>query len=177
MNRCVHEPTRRHATVTTTIGDLLVVAEDDALVGLYFPGHRYPPAPGSIGERVDPVADPTTAHVAAELEAYLEGRRTTFDIDARTSGDEFSERVWGLLRRIPYGETTTYGALATELGNARLAQRVGQCVGRNPISIVIPCHRVVGADGALTGYAGGLDRKRSLLELEEPARVRAERLF
>ena len=82
-----------------------------------------------------------------------------------------------MLREISYGETTTYGALAKRLSNRRLAQRVGQCVGRNPLSIVVPCHRVLGADGALTGYAGGLERKRALLELEEPAERSAERLF
>ena len=87
-----------------------------------------------------------------------------------------SERVWTRLCEIPYGQTTTYGAIATELGNRNLAQRVGQAVGHNPISIVIPCHRVVGADGGLTGYAGGLDRKRRL-DLESPAPDEAGRLF
>ena len=99
------------------------------------------------------------------------------DTSIATAGDEFSERVWALLKEIPYGETTTYGALAAALGNPRLAQRVGQCVGHNPISVIIPCHRVVGADGSLTGYAGGLDRKRRLLDLEEPPEVAAARLF
>ncbi len=88
----------------------------------------------------------------------------------RTRGDEFCERVWALLRDIPpYGETTSYGALAERLGDRRLARRVGQAVGRNPVSILIPpCHRVLGADGSLTGYAGGLERKQFLLDLEEP---------
>lgn len=95
----------------------------------------------------------------------------------RTGGDEFFEQVWALLCEIPYGQTTTYGALAERLGDRRLAQRVGQAVGRNPISILIPCHRVLGADGSLTGYAGGLDRKRFLLELEEPVEASASRLF
>lgn len=81
------------------------------------------------------------------------------------------------LREIPYGTTTTYGTIAVQLGNRALAQRVGRAVGHNPLSIVVPCHRVVGADGSLTGFAGGLDRKRALLALEEPAEVRAARLF
>ncbi|WP_301200637.1 methylated-DNA--[protein]-cysteine S-methyltransferase, partial [Corynebacterium stationis] len=85
--------------------------------------------------------------------------------------------VWALLQEIPYGETMTYGEIAQQLGNKHLAQRVGQVVGRNPVSIIIPCHRVIGSDGSLTGYAGGLDRKRFLLELEEPAEVTETRLF
>ena len=89
-----------------------------------------------------------------------------------TRGDDFSERVWKLLREIPYGQTTTYGALAERLGDKSLAQRVGDAVGHNPLCVFIPCHRVVGANGALTGYAGGLKRKQFLLELEEPVGAR-----
>lgn len=102
---------------------------------------------------------------------FLAGERKTFDLSVRTQGDEFSERVWAMLCEIPYGETPTYGVLAERLGNRRLAQCVGQAVGRNPVSIVAPCHRVVGAGRSLTGYGGGLDRKRFLLELEEPAGI------
>lgn len=167
----------RHAFVDTTIGELLLVAGDDALTGLYFPGHRYPPAESEIGERVVESADPVIATAAGQVREYLAGTRQRFDLPVVTRGDAFSERVWTLLREIPYGRTTTYGTLADELGNRRLAQRVGQAVGHNPVSIVIPCHRVVGADGSLTGFAGGLDRKRALLELEEPEEARAERLF
>ncbi|KAB1660263.1 methylated-DNA--[protein]-cysteine S-methyltransferase [Pseudoclavibacter chungangensis] len=177
MNRIVHESTRRHATVATTIGELLAVADGDVLTGLYFPAHRYPPAPDSIGGRVEASDDDVFSRLAKQLEAYFDGRRRAFDIAVHTSGDELSERVWALLREIPFGETTTYGALAARLGNPHLAQRVGQCVGHNPISIVIPCHRVLGADGSLTGFAGGLERKRFLLDLEEPEHVRAGRLF
>lgn len=167
----------RNAIAPTAVGDLLVVADGDAVTGIYFPGHRYPPAAGSIGARVALADDPLLTRLAAELDEYLSGERRDFDVAVRTSGDEFSERVWALLREIPYGETTTYGDLAGRLGNRRLAQRVGQCVGHNPVSIVVPCHRVLGASGALTGYAGGLERKRALLELEEPEARRAERLL
>jgi methylated-DNA-[protein]-cysteine S-methyltransferase len=92
-------------------------------------------------------------------------------------GDEFQRRVWSILEDIPYGATSTYGEIAEQLGDRALAQRVGKAVGQNPLSVVIPCHRVVGKNGSLTGYAGGLKRKQFLLELEEPAEVRTERLF
>jgi methylated-DNA-[protein]-cysteine S-methyltransferase len=101
-----------------------------------------------------------------QLAEYLDGVRVEFDLPTATSGSDFQERVWALLREIPYGETTTYGAIAERLGDRALAREVGGAVGRNPLSIVVGCHRVIGADGSLTGYAGGLDRKRSLLELE-----------
>ena len=169
--------TVRHARVQTTLGELTVVADGDALSGLYFPGHWYLPQESTLGVLVDGDSDEIFAQVQAELTQYLAGERRAFDAAVSTRGDEFSEAVWAMLREIPYGETTTYGALAQRLGNRHLAQRVGQAVGHNPVSILIPCHRVVGADGSLTGYAGGLDRKRLLLELEEPAEVAASRLF
>jgi methylated-DNA-[protein]-cysteine S-methyltransferase len=100
-----------------------------------------------------------------------------FDLPLAVDGDEFQRRVWAMLDEIPFGETTTYGELAERLGDKALAQRVGQAVGHNPLSIVVPCHRVVGKDGKLTGYAGGLKRKQFLLDLEEPAAVKSERLF
>lgn len=168
---------RRHAYVETTLGELLTVADGDALAGLYFPEHWYPPKASELGLLVTEVDDPVIGLAAAELREYLAGGRRSFTVAAQTSGSEFSQQVWGLLREISYGETTTYGALAQQLGNPYLAQRVGQVVGRNPVSIVIPCHRVVGSDGSLTGFAGGLDRKRALLDLEEPEERRAERLF
>lgn len=195
--------TRRHTTLHTSIGDLLAVAETlpgsittdatphdadpgadpdaradaDALIGLYFPGHWHPPAEGTIGTPVPADDDELFARTQSQLTAYLQGDLTTFDLPLRTHGDPLSERIWARLAEIPYGATTTYGALAVELGNRHLAQRVGQAVGHNPISIIIPCHRVVGADGSLTGYAGGLDRKRALLALESPKADEAGRLF
>ena len=146
----------RHTQVETALGLLTLVAEDDRLVGLYFSGHWHLPKESSFGTRVDADVDEVFLRVKAELDAYLAGERESFDVPLRTHGDEFSERVWAMLEKIPYGTTTTYGSLAEQLGNRRLAQRVGQAVGWNPISIFIPCHRVVGADGSLTGYAGGL---------------------
>lgn len=168
---------RRHAYVATSLGELLFVAEDEALAGLYFPQHWYPPAADEVGVPVDTSDDAVIGSAAVQVCEYLDGSRESFDVPVVTHGDEFSEQVWTLLREIPYGQTTTYGALAERLGNRQLAQRVGQSVGHNPVSIVIPCHRVVGADGSLTGFAGGLERKRALLDLEEPEQARAARLF
>lgn len=169
--------TTRHAFIATSIGDLLLVAEDEALTGLYFEHHRYPPAPDTIGERIDIADDPVMRSAAGEVREYLAGERREFTVPLALHGDAFSEQVWRRLLTIPYGETSNYGSLAKEIGNLALAQRVGQAVGHNPISIIVPCHRVLGSDGSLTGYAGGLDRKRWLLRLEEPPAAAAGRLF
>lgn len=170
-------PTRRHTTLTTAMGDLLAVAEGEALAGLYFPVHWHPPAADTIGVEVSLTGDTVFEPLLRELADYFRGERTTFTVPTVTHGDAFSERVWDLLMTIGYGTTTTYGAIARELGSPGLAQRVGQAVGHNPVSILIPCHRVIGADGSLTGYAGGLDRKARLLALEEPPEKAASRLF
>jgi methylated-DNA-[protein]-cysteine S-methyltransferase len=165
--------TTRHTRIETTLGELTLVADGDQLTGLYFPHHWYrPSALGSLSGK-----DVFLAGVAEQLDDYLAGQRTSFDIPVALAGDDFQRRVWDMLTEIPYGSTTTYGALATRLGDPTLAQRVGQAVGRNPVSIVVPCHRVVGKDGKLTGYAGGLRRKQHLLDLEEPALAKAGRLF
>ena len=167
----------RHATLPTALGDLLVVADGDGLTGIFFPGHWHPPAAGSIGVEVDPRGDPLFTALDAQLGEYLDGRRTEFDLPLSPAGDEFQHAVWTMLREIPYGETSSYGELALRLGDRNLARRVGNAVGRNPLSILVPCHRVVGADGSLTGYAGGLERKRFLLELEGAPVVAQARLF
>jgi methylated-DNA-[protein]-cysteine S-methyltransferase len=167
----------RHAIVTTTLGDLTVVAEGDAVAGIYFPHHWHPPVAGSIGELVDAADDPFLSTVTRQLDEFLAGERDTFDLPTVTCGNVFEESVWALLNQIPYGQTVTYGELAAQLGDPTLARKVGQAVGHNPISVVVPCHRVVGKSGKLTGYAGGLERKQILLDLEEPADVMAGRLF
>ena len=160
----------RHAPVATRLGELVITADfvegSDAITGVYFPGHWRHPERASVGAAVDVTTDPTMAAMASELTAYLAGELTTFTTPLRPHGSANERRVWARLVEIPYGETTTYGAIATELGNPHLAQEVGRIVGENPISIAIPCHRVVGATGSLTGYAGGLERKTYLLELE-----------
>lgn len=162
-----------HARIPSPVGDLTVVADDGALCGLYFEDHRRGPEPEALGEYREPGFEETRR----QLDEYFAGDRTAFDLPLAPRGDEFQQRVWRLLREIPFGETRSYGDLARELGKMSLAQAVGVANGRNPISVIVPCHRVVGADGALVGYAGGLDRKRFLLDLEEPALRRSARLF
>jgi methylated-DNA-[protein]-cysteine S-methyltransferase len=165
----------RHALLDSPLGELTLVADDDALVGVYFPHHWYRPSADTFGPRVDD--DPRLADAGTQLTEYLAGDRAYFDVPTEARGDELQRRIWSRLSLIPYGQTVTYGELADELNDGTTAQQVGAAVGRNPLSIVVPCHRVIGKDGRLTGYAGGLDRKKRLLDLEEPADVRAARLF
>ncbi|PRZ42798.1 methylated-DNA-[protein]-cysteine S-methyltransferase [Antricoccus suffuscus] len=167
----------RHATITTAIGDLTLVAADDALIGIYFPHHWVGAARASRGAEVAADNDPVLSVAAAQLREYLAGERSDFTIKTAAEGDEFQQRVWAILHEIPSGETTTYGAIAAQLGDKSLARMVGKAVGSNPLSIVVPCHRVVGADGKLTGYAGGLERKQHLLNLEGALPAQAEALF
>ena len=164
---------RTHTFLDSPVGDLTVVAEDDALVGLYFEGHQRQPAAETFGRRTDEGFDT----VRLQIEEYFAGQRQEFDLPLAPVGDDFRRRVWDLLRAIPYGETRSYGQLARELGDPALAQAVGAANARNPLSVIVPCHRVVAADGNLRGYAGGLDRKRFLLDLEEPAPRKSARLF
>jgi methylated-DNA-[protein]-cysteine S-methyltransferase len=114
-------------------------------------------------------ADPLLAEARAQLRAYFAGERTAFDLPLAPAGTPFHRRVWDLVRAIPHGSTASYGELAERLGVPRAARAVGAANGRNPLAIVIPCHRVVGARGALTGYAYGMDRKAALLALERGA--------
>lgn len=151
-----------HTVLTTGLGQLTVVREDGALSGVYFPRHWPRPDWRAFG----PCADEGFEEIARQFREYLDGARTAFDLPLRVTGSEFDRRVWGLIAAIPYGETTTYGELAGRLGTRTDPRDVGAAAGRNPLCIVIPCHRVVGATGNLTGYAGGLDRKRALLEIE-----------
>lgn len=132
--------------------------------------------PGGAGEPGRPGEEPLAA-AARQLTAYFAGELREFDLPLAPRGDEFHQRVWALLQEIPYGQTRSYGDLARALGDRHLAQAVGAANGRNPIAIVIPCHRVIGSDGTLVGYAGGLDRKRYLLALEEPPAQEVGRLF
>lgn len=163
----------RHTVVDSPLGALTLVAEGDALSGVYFEGHRRGPSPDSLGPREEAGFE----DARAQLEQYFEGRLRHFDLPLAPRGDSFQQRVWKLLEQIPYAETRSYGELARELGDPALAQAVGAANGRNPLSIIVPCHRVVAADGSLTGYAGGLERKRHLLDLEESAAGTASRLF
>jgi methylated-DNA-[protein]-cysteine S-methyltransferase len=151
-----------HTVLATGLGQLTVVRQDGTLVGLYFPRHWPKPDRTAFGPRTDDGFE----EVERQLGEYLRGERRSFELPMKAKGAEFDQRVWGLIAGVPYGETTTYGNLARELGPGTDPRDVGAAVGRNPLSIVIPCHRVVGSTGKLTGYAGGLDRKRTLLEIE-----------
>jgi methylated-DNA-[protein]-cysteine S-methyltransferase len=154
-----------HTVVSSPLGDLTLVATDGRLTGVYFPHHWYRPDPATFGTR----DDTGFGDVTRQLGEYFAGGRTDFDLPLDPRGDGFQQLVWSLISRIPYGQTTSYGALASQLGDGVLAKDVGQAVGRNPLSVIVPCHRVVGKDGQLTGYAGGLSRKRFLLDLEQRA--------
>lgn len=162
-----------HTTIDSPIGELTLVASDGVLSGIYFPGHWHMPAPKVFGTR----SEHGFEQAQQQLGEYFAGERVEFELTTTVTGEEFQRRVWELIDRIPYGQTTTYGEMAQELDDPMLAREVGAAVGRNPLSIVVPCHRVVGKDGKLTGYAGGLERKRFLLELEGAGeRVEAEQL-
>jgi methylated-DNA-[protein]-cysteine S-methyltransferase len=167
----------RHAVVTTTLGPVTIVADDEAVTGLYFPQHVRRPAQATFGPEVSATDDALLAEAASQLHEYLAGARREFALPFDAAGDAFQHTVWSIVAEVPFGETVTYGAIAERLGDRALAYRVGQAVGANPLCIFVPCHRVVGAGGKLTGYAGGLKRKQALLELEEPAQVAAGRLF
>jgi methylated-DNA-[protein]-cysteine S-methyltransferase len=155
-------PTRVHSVMVSPIGPLTLVAEDGALAGLYMQNHRHRPAVETFGERDGPALRAS----AAQLEEYFAGRRTEFDLPLALHGTPFQHSVWSALREIPYGETVSYGRLAERIGRPTAIRAVGLANGKNPISIVVPCHRVVGSGGDLTGYGGGLARKRHLLDFE-----------
>jgi len=150
----------RYSTLTTPIGELMLTADDDgALTSVNLP-NRHPDPAG--WERDDELL----ADARRQLTEYFAGERTEFDLPLRPAGAPFQLRVWEALLRIPYGETASYGEMARELGHPTASRAVGAANGRNPIAIVVPCHRVIGANGSLTGYAGGLECKRALLDLE-----------
>jgi methylated-DNA-[protein]-cysteine S-methyltransferase len=162
-----------YTTIASKLGDLTVVARGGTVVGLYFPHHWYRPGPASFG----PYSDVGFDDVRDQIGGYLSGERREFELPVATSGDEHQQRVWALVRQIPYGETATYGDLSRRLADGTTPQEVGAAVGRNPVCLLVPCHRVVGTGGKLTGFAGGLARKRFLLDLEAEVAERAYRLF
>jgi methylated-DNA-[protein]-cysteine S-methyltransferase len=146
------------------LGPLTLVAGRPGLAGLRFPGKGGQLDQGGHTPR-------GLADAVEQLEAYFAGERREFELDLHLSGTELQRRVWAQLRRIPYGTTTTYAALAEAVGRPDVVRAVAGAVGRTPVPIVVPCHRVIGSDGSLTGYGGGLHRKQALLDLE--ARVAA----
>lgn len=158
---------QNYQDMASPIGRLRLIAEGDQLVGIWFEhGRDARKGDANLVERDSPVLDRTRA----QLEEYLRGERRDFDLPLAPRGTEFQRRVWQRLCAIEYGATTTYGALAQELGNRNASRAVGLANGNNPIPIVIPCHRVIGSNGALTGFGGGLPIKSALLELERARR-------
>lgn len=146
------------------LGPVVLAASDAGLAGLWFIGQRHQPEIGQWPERPQ---NTILQNACAQLSEYLAGRRQAFDLplDLR-SGTAFQQAVWRALLQIPFGQTTSYGALSATIGKASAVRAVGGAIGRNPLSVVVPCHRVIGAGGSLTGYAGGLERKTALLQLE-----------
>jgi methylated-DNA-[protein]-cysteine S-methyltransferase len=156
----------QHHTVTDSpYGPLTLVADDGVLCGLYMTDQRHRPPEETFGTRDDTLF----AETEEQLKAYFAGELREFTVELRLTGTPFQCRVWDRLRRIPYGETRTYGQLADALGAPAASRAVGLANGRNPIGIIVPCHRVIGANGSLTGYGGGLERKQRLLDFERGA--------
>lgn len=152
------------------VGELQLVANDTALIAVLWPQER----DGRVRFAVEP--EPVAKHsvidrAAEQLDEYFAGERTSFDLPLDPQGTDFQRQVWWSLADIPYGETSTYGKQAANLGRPAAVRAVGSANGRNPLSIVLPCHRVVGANGKLTGFAGGLDSKRWLLDHEAHGRL------
>lgn len=172
------ESERFHVLIDSPVGQLQLATSNLGISGIYMhlPTHR--PCPDDLGiELAGPAEHPILAQCAGELEQYFAGQRTAFGVPLKAHGTEFQQRVWDKLLSIPFGQSRSYGELATQLGDAKLTRAVGTANGRNPISIIVPCHRVIGADGSLTGYAGGLERKLFLLRLEGILPPAEETLF
>jgi methylated-DNA-[protein]-cysteine S-methyltransferase len=159
------------STLHTPIGRLLLVARGDALAGIYMEDHAGAPL-NDAGWIQD---EARFRRARAQLTEYFEGARTSFDVPMAPVGTPFQRRVWSALQAIPFAETITYGELARRVGSPGAARAVGRANATNPLSIVVPCHRVTGADGSLTGYAGGEERKRWLLEHERAVLSRGGR--
>lgn len=159
---------RSHTVVDSPYGPLTLVATDGMLNALYMTGQRHRPPQETFGEVADPRDRPFDA-VIAQLDEYFAGGRTEFDLPLRLHGTPFQRSVWERLRMIPYGETRSYGQLADALGKSGASRAVGLANGKNPVGIIVPCHRVIGSTGSLTGYGGGLDRKQRLLVFEGAA--------
>ncbi|MEI6701782.1 MAG: methylated-DNA--[protein]-cysteine S-methyltransferase [Actinomycetota bacterium] len=154
---------RTWTEISSPIGPLTCVVENGLLIRVAMKDQAHLPDPSTFGDPggLDP-------QIEQQLREYFAGGRTVFDLPLAPSGTDFQREVWSSLEEIPYGTTTTYGALAEKIGRPRAVRALGLAVGRNPLSVIVPCHRVLGAGGSLTGYAGGLDRKRWLLNLEQP---------
>lgn len=167
---------RFHTEFESPIGPITLEGDGEHLTGLHFPSHRHWPGVTETSQR----SEALFREAQRQLTEYFEGTRRIFDLPLRAEGTPFQQRVWDELLRIRFGEAVSYAELARRIGSPTATRAVGAANGRNPISIIIPCHRVVGSTGILTGYGGGLDRKRQLLELEDalpPQRIAEQRLL
>ena len=156
--------TTTYTRFDSPIGKLLALGDGEAVTGLYMQNGRRPATVGPSWER----DEEPFGELREQLAEYFAGARREFELPLAPEGSAFQQRVWSALREIPYGETESYGELAERIGHPGSARAVGAANGQNPIAIVVPCHRVIGANGTLTGYAGGIERKRLLLDLESP---------
>jgi methylated-DNA-[protein]-cysteine S-methyltransferase len=156
------QSTAAMSTMESPIGTLTLTVENEVLTGVHMHDQRHAPVLSPAIERNDAALAP----FVAQLQAYFAGELTAFELPIQLRGTEFQRRVWASLQEIPYGETISYGELARWVGKPSASRAVGLANGRNPVAIVVPCHRVIGADGSLTGYGGGLERKVWLLEHE-----------
>ena len=152
-----------HTTVDTPLGPMLLARSERGLLGAWFEGQKAHPGALAAPRRDD---DPLLRKAAAQIVAYLAGRRDGFELPLDLQGTDFQRQVWRALQRIGRGHTESYADIARRVGRPSAVRAVGAAVGRNPVSVIVPCHRVVGSDGSLTGYAGGLPRKTALLQLE-----------
>ena len=156
-----------YTNMPSPVGALTLVASDAGLVAVLWAQDDVDRV--RLGEMIEDDGHPVLVAAAAQLEEYFAGTRTAFDLPLDMRGTEFQKRVWAALLTIPFGETRSYGEIARAIGHPSASRAVGAANGRNPISIVAPCHRVIGANGSLTGFAGGIEAKRLLLGLEKPA--------
>jgi methylated-DNA-[protein]-cysteine S-methyltransferase len=161
----IHTSCIAQTTITTPLGRILLARTAKGLAGAWFEGQKHHPGPIAAPDTPN---DELLLRAARELNEFFAGERERFDVPLDLQGTAFQRSVWQRLLRIGAGTTCSYGEIAEELGSAKAVRAVGSAVGRNPVSVIVPCHRVVGSDGSLTGYAGGVDRKRALLELERP---------
>lgn len=154
-----------YKTMKSPVGELTLVASDKGLAAILWEEEKPNRVP--LKDLVLDKKHPVLTEVEAQLKEYFQGERKKFSVKLDPHGTEFQKKVWMALRSIPFGETRSYGELATQIGNPKASRAVGAANGKNPISIIVPCHRVIGSNGSLTGFAGGLKNKMILLDLEK----------
>lgn len=152
----------KHHVFSTPLGDMLACESDTGLCGLYFLPQKH----GKMPEPARQVRSPLLDAVEAQMQAYFAGTLKVFDVPLAPVGTDFQQTVWQALLALPYGQTISYQQLADRLGKPSATRAVANAVGRNPVSIIIPCHRIIGSNGKLTGYAGGVDKKAWMLDME-----------